>query len=77
MASFSVEAMVRRYHVYQDIRTAVVDEEFPCKRKAGNMFDPFAVAVMNGDTNTVILYSFVSFADSSPLGSGSFEAFAK
>ena len=59
MGSFLVEAMVRGYHVYQDIWTAVVGEEFPCKREAGNTFD--AVAVMRGDTNTVILYSFVSF----------------
>ena len=61
MASFSVEAMVRGYHVYQDIWTAVVGEDFPCKKEAGNTFDPFAVAVMRGDTNTIILYSFVSF----------------
>ena len=46
--------MVRGYHVYQDIWTAVVDEEFPCKREAGNRFDPFAVAVMKSDTTTVI-----------------------
>ena len=54
MASFSVEAMVRGHHVYQDIWTAVIGEEFPCKREAGNSFDPFAVAVTRGDTNTVI-----------------------
>ena len=54
MASFSVEAMVRGYHVYQDIWTAVIGEEFPCKREAGNTFDPFAVAVTRGDTNIVI-----------------------
>ena len=41
MASFSVEAMVRGYHVYQDIWTAVVSEEFPCKREADNTFDLF------------------------------------
>ena len=29
MASFYVEAMVIGYHVYQDIWTAVVGEEFP------------------------------------------------
>ena len=49
MASFSVEAMVRGYHVYKDIWTAVVGEEFPCKRETGDTFDPFAVAVMRGD----------------------------
>ena len=29
--------------------SAVIDEEFPCKREDGNHFDPFAVAVCNGD----------------------------
>ena len=41
---------MRGYHVYKDIWTAVVGEEFPCKRETGNTFDPFAVAVMRGDT---------------------------
>ena len=50
MASFSVDAMVRGYHAYQDIWTATVGEEFPCKREMSNSFDPFAVAVMRGDT---------------------------
>ena len=40
---------MRGYHVYKDIWTAVVGEEFPCKRETGNTFDPFAVAVMRGD----------------------------
>ena len=48
-----MEAMVRGYHVYKDIWTAVVGEEFPCKRETGNTFDPFAVAVMRGDTNAI------------------------
>ena len=49
MASFSVEAMVRGYHVYKDAWAAVVGEEFPCKREDGNRFDPFAVAVVRAD----------------------------
>ena len=52
MASFSVEVMVRGYHVYKDIWTAVVGKEFPYKGETGNMFDPFAVAVMRGDTTS-------------------------
>ncbi len=32
-ASFSVEAMVRGYHAYKDIWTAVVGEELPCQRE--------------------------------------------
>ena len=50
MASFSIEAMVRGYHAYKDIWTAVVGKESPCKQEVGNMFDPFAIAVMRGDT---------------------------
>ena len=59
MASFSVEAMVRGYHVFQDIWTAVVGEEFPCKREAGNRFYPFAVAVMRSDTGTTTVIGHV------------------
>lgn len=50
MAFFSIEAMVRGYHVYKDIWNADIGEEFPCKIEVGNKFDPFAVAVMRGDT---------------------------
>ena len=49
MASFEIEAMVRGYHIYKNVWSAVIDEEFPCKREDGNCFDPFAVSVCNGD----------------------------
>jgi len=50
MALFEIEAMVKGYHtIYKDVWSAVIDEEFPCKREDGNRFDPFAVAVCNGD----------------------------
>ena len=58
---------MRGYHVFKDIWTAVVGEEFPCKRETGDTFDPFAMAVMRG-------------ANSDPLGLGRslrFEASAK
>ena len=42
--------MVRGYHVYKDIWTAVDGEEFQCRREGRNQFDPFAVAVMRGGT---------------------------
>lgn len=44
---------MRGYHVYKGIWTAVVGEEFPCKRETGNTFDPFAVAVMRGPTTVI------------------------
>jgi len=49
MASFEIEAMARGYHIYKYVWNAVIDEKFPCKREDGNRFDPFAVAVCNGD----------------------------
>jgi len=48
-ALFEIEAMVRGYHIYKDVWSAVIDEELLCKREDGNRFDPFAVAVCNGD----------------------------
>ena len=44
----SVEAMVRGYHVYKDIWSAVVGTELPCKREDANRIDPFAVAIVQG-----------------------------
>ncbi len=48
-ASFSIEAMVRGYHAYKDIWTAVVGEELPCQRERANPRDPFAVAVLKDE----------------------------
>ena len=44
-SSFCVETMVRGYHVYEDIWSAVVGEELPFKRERTNTADPFAVSV--------------------------------
>ena len=45
-SSFTVEAMIRGYHVYKDIWNSVLDEELPCQRETGNTSDPFAVGVL-------------------------------
>ena len=42
--------MVRGYHVYNDIWTAVVDEELDCRCERLNTTDRFAVAVVKGHT---------------------------
>ena len=44
--TLSVEAMVRGYHVYQDIWDTALGEQLSCKREPGNRKDPFAVAVV-------------------------------
>ena len=48
--SFTIEAMIRGYHVYSDIWNAVIDEELPCAKESGNLADPFAVGVMKDGT---------------------------
>ena len=45
----TMEAMIRGYHVYSDVWSAVV-EELACKQKPFNTSDPFAVAVVKNDT---------------------------
>ena len=43
---FSIETVVRGYHVYKEIWEAAIDEvELPCEREIGNTHDPFAVHV--------------------------------
>ncbi len=48
-ASFCIEAMVRGYHTYQSVWTAVVGEQLPCQRETVNPRDPFAVAVLKDE----------------------------
>ena len=43
--SYTIQAMVRGYHVYREIWCAAVEEELSCVREV-NYRDPFAVAVM-------------------------------
>ena len=44
--TFSIEAIVRGYHVKQDSWDAAIGEQLPCKREPGNYKDPFTVAVV-------------------------------
>ena len=46
----TMEVMIRGYHVYRDIWSAIIDEELACKREPFNTSDPFAVAVVKGET---------------------------
>ncbi len=49
MPTFEVEAMVRGYHVNQEIWDASIHEELVCAREPGNRRDLFAVAVVKSD----------------------------
>ena len=47
MASFElkIQTALRGYHVYQDIWTPVLDEEFTCRQDADNKHDRHAVEI--------------------------------
>ena len=49
-ASFTIDAMIRGYHVYKDIWIAMLDEELPCQWELGNLADPFTIGVMKEGT---------------------------
>ena len=49
VTSFSIEGMIRGYHVYQHIWTSQTDEVLPCKRESNNAHDCFAVSVNKED----------------------------
>ena len=44
--SFSLEAMVRGYHMYRSVWEAAIGEELMCVQEVGNRTDPYAVAVV-------------------------------
>ena len=50
MASFSVESMIRGYHIYKDIWVAADGQVLQTRREVSNMHDPFAVAVIKDGT---------------------------
>jgi len=43
--TYEMEAMIHGYHVYATLWDAQIGEEFYCTREAGNIRDPYAVAV--------------------------------
>ena len=45
MFEFSVNSMVRGYHVYQEVWEVRIGEVLPCVREVGNRHDPYAIAV--------------------------------
>ena len=49
MPTFEVEAMVRGYHVYEEILDASTGEELLCARQPTNPCDPFALAIVKYD----------------------------
>ena len=60
--TFSIEAMVRVYHVYQSVWEAVNGEVLECSREIGNRSDPYAVAVTksSGETGGTVTVGHIS-----------------
>ena len=50
VTSFTREAMVRGYHIYNSIWEAYIGEELSCQREEDNAHDPYAVAVLKSAT---------------------------
>ena len=48
--NFSVEGMIRGYHVYQDIWDAQQGERLTCIPEVGNIHDPFVISVIKDNT---------------------------
>ena len=50
VTSFTREAMVRGYHIYNSMWEAYVGEELLCQQEEDNAHDPYAVAVLKSAT---------------------------
>ena len=75
MFAFSVNSMVRDYHVYQEVWEVHIGEILPCVREVGNRHDPYAIAVKKDELvvgrfarfPTHVLYLFGEEAKSTRL----------
>ena len=73
MHEFTVEAMVRGYHVYQTVWEVSIGEVLPCTREPGNRHNPHTVAVKKGDSIVVHLPRKISCICSIFIRGGSIE----
>ena len=63
MHVFTIEAMVRGYHVYQTVWEVNISEVLPCIREPGNRHDPYAIEIAvtrHKDTPIITPASFFS-----------------
>ena len=50
METLELESCVRGYHIYKEIWSPTAGQEFQCEREELNAEDPYAVAVICGDS---------------------------
>ena len=67
MASFEIQAMVRGYHIYKDVWSAVIDEEFPCKREGGNRSAVSIASLIRSKKDFIRLFAIYSSRWRDPL----------
>ena len=48
MESYSIDSVIRGYHIYKDIWPAPIGEILSCERESFNPSDPYAVATLHG-----------------------------
>ena len=58
---FTVEGMIRGYHVYKDVWNSNIGEMLPCTIERSNGYDPNAIVVMKGGTVVGHLPRKISF----------------
>ena len=47
--SFTIDSMIRGYHIYKDVWSSFIGEVLCCRRDVRNHHDPFAIAIsING-----------------------------
>ena len=54
MSTYTVETIVRGYHVYQNVWDAAVGQVLPCQRERGNVHEPYAVAIVDRARGVIV-----------------------
>ena len=50
MDLFTVELVIRGYHIYEEVWSSIIGEVLVCHRDTRNCHDPFAIATCKGTT---------------------------
>ena len=50
LATFSLNSVVRGYHVYKDYREAATGEILRCRKERTKIHDPFTVVIIKDDS---------------------------
>ena len=71
MSTYTIETIVRGYHVYQVVWEAAVGQVLPCQRERGNVHDPYAVAIVDKGVVVGHVPRAISSVEGGPSGFGS------